>query len=832
MPFPNVTIQFAKDALPAVATWRQDVTSGSVVSFALSDNTGVNTYQWILWRPEGSGAGGAGIEPIDLGTASAANITVDIKGTYIVWCMVNAGAPDATIIRGGCAYLEAITDPDGLPLRLLGPQESNEDIFDAPIRQGWIKMLNRWLKTISGGAGGSLFHVRQIQSAYDPTGTTTSGANTWWTCAPITGFTVEDNATLLIQAVVSGKCAAKNVEVFARVTMDGNPLPTSIVGGSASYDGGPVDLTILCEDVLFTAGSHDFVLEISSSTTAVFSETYGSDHTQCARLVVMELGLDAGASGPPGPPGTPGTPGAPGTPGTPGVPGPPGPPGPSGSTEVADWDITKARYIFVDPVNGDDANIGYIDATPGTDFTGVDLSAISVKTTHRINEIRPPVGAGRMCVVLLAKNGTSPLGHASPGDGQGQEDRHLRSGYAKLYTRGSDLTNSAADQSQMGFVTSTAYAGGGATGEWTVGTVATTTYSDGTTIQLVGAAFPAGVNMAKYRLRAFGGGSTFYIPVRWSAIDSNDTDKLVAWIIPGSLSPGDKVWVEEPGVVLSGFQEAASYAQIDAPTAAWLAGVRLTTASFGCPDDPTRITSVTGVVTITASGVGYVAGRQDFYSEAGVVRAALQFGLVVGNIVFTGKHFECLYSVIAGGNASSIEADTIEIQTSSVQECSFARGERYFSLYNINSGLLTVAPNLSAGIGMLRPITAWSPGIVVQPAYAFAQIGFADMHNLRLVAEGGEPDSPAIILKAGQYTVLFDHGSGGATPVPGNGVRIEYDVGSTKFTPLTWDSLKTTGFEIEGLQKVLCKLTGAGYKEDMLPCPRGRVMQLPDNAPS
>ena len=503
--------------------------------------------------------------------------------------------------------------------------------------------------------------------------------------------------------------------------------------------------------------------------------------------------------------------------------------GTGGTSGIADWDITKVRYIFVDPINGVDTNIGYIDAAPGTDFTSTDLSAISVKTTHRINEIRPPVGAGRMCVVLIAANNGAPLDHLSPGDGLGMEDRHLRTGYAKLYARGSDLTNSAADQSQMGFVTS-AYAGGGATGEWTVGSV--TPGPDGTAIVLTGAMFPAGVDMARYRLRAYGGGGTFHIPVRWSAIDSDVVDTLIAWIVPGSLNPGDTVWVEEPGVILSSFQEAASYAQVDAPSAACIAGFRLTTASFGCPDDPTRITSATGVVAISASGTGYVYGRPNFYSEAGTIAANLQFGLVVGCLNFSGKHFESQYSVIAGGNASSIEADTLEIQTSSIQMCSFARGEKYFSLYNINSGLLTVAPTLLASIEVLRPITAWSPNVVVSPVYAFDQIHFRDIYNLRIVAEGSEPGIPAITLKAGQYTVLFDHGSGGATPVPGNGVRIEYDVAGTKFTPLTWASLQTTGFEIEGLQKVLCKLTGANYKEDMLPCPRGRVMQLPDNSPS
>ena len=76
-----------------------------------------------------------------------------------------------------------------------------------------------------------------------------------------------------------------------------------------------------------------------------------------------------------------------------------------GSTGVASWDITKCRYIFVDPINGDDSRLGYIDAAPGSTFTALQVLAVSVKTTHRINEIRPIVGAGRMCVVLIGANG-------------------------------------------------------------------------------------------------------------------------------------------------------------------------------------------------------------------------------------------------------------------------------------------------------------------------------------------------------------------------------------------------------------------------------------------
>jgi hypothetical protein len=140
-----------------------------------------------------------------------------------------------------------------------------------------------------------------------------------------------------------------------------------------------------------------------------------------------------------------------------------------------------------------------------------------------------------------------------------------------------------------------------------------------------------------------------------------------------------------------------------------------------------------------------------------------------------------------------------------------------------------VAAHGSAASAM-RGVTAWLPVIAVSDSSE--EFSFADMHNLLIIPEGNEPDSPAVLLKAGRYRVLFDHGDIAAPALTaGNGVRIEYDGSGTKSTPLTWAALQTTGFEIEGLQKVLCKMTGANYVEDMLPCPRGRVMQLPDGSP-
>ena len=78
---------------------------------------------------------------------------------------------------------------------------------------------------------------------------------------------------------------------------------------------------------------------------------------------------------------------------------------------------------------------------------------------------------------------------------------------------------------------------------------------------------------------------------------------------------------------------------------------------------------------------------------------------------------------------------------------------------------------------------------------------------------------------------MLVHGDVGALQLSGGtGVKINHNASGTVTQTISWDSLRTTGFEVEGGQKVVCLMTGANYFEDRLPCPRGRVMRLPDYA--
>ena len=177
MAFSSVTIQLSKNGDAGQSQWRQDLTLSNIITCSLSSTVGVSTYRWrIIGRPEGSGAGGGGPEPIALGNSASASFTVDQLGTYIVECLLNGGAPDATILTGGCAILESIHDPDGRALRLLGPFETDEDNSDPTVDQGQDKMLNRWLRTLAALdiGGGTLAAAYNLgMSAADQTLTLT-----------------------------------------------------------------------------------------------------------------------------------------------------------------------------------------------------------------------------------------------------------------------------------------------------------------------------------------------------------------------------------------------------------------------------------------------------------------------------------------------------------------------------------------------------------------------------------------------------------------------------------------------------------------------------------
>jgi len=708
MPFSSVTIQVRKDALPPTTTWRQDAAAGSVMSFALSDVTGVNSYQWMLWRPEGSASGGAGIEPISLGTSPTANITVDIKGTYIVWCMVNGGATDATIIRGGCSYLENITDPDGRPLRLIGPFETNEDQADPLIQQGIIKMLNRWFRKIAdGGGGGDAHDVKANSTDPDPALLDTKlkgGAN-------VTLATVTDGGVRKIQITASG-------------------------GG--------------------------------------------------------------------------------------------------GVGDVANWDRTLIRYFFLDGNAGDDANIGYIDAPPLSVFTPDRTTPVAIKTMGRLAAIIPPVGATRKYVVLCKPIAGGLVYDQMPGDNHGTIDRTAMVDYNCQIFRGSDLTNSTEDRIRLGLVT--AFPGTELDGSFLAFSSAAygANWPDITSITLAGAigSFPALTDMGSFRVRCEDptepGVTTAMGQGAWYHSDESENSSIFyVRLTQGTVNPGDKLWLENPGVLMFAHVEGQTTGSNNSVVET--AGVNVDNAYAGQWGNGAQYTCCEFA---HLSLFGQSSFNNFLADESGSANNT-GFGLYNPHGLSSGnaQNLEIRFSqLVVGGNVQASES--IELSHSQVWQPLTLSTPGQLSVYD-NDVLGQISPGQPPQI-LLAGMQASSFNIAVLTRPSEAPISpvlgigqcpdGARVKVWSLLDPFGQVfDSPLLALLTGHYEATIDFDGG---PLAGTGALLYFNVDlGVQFLSLTWDSLGVTGFEIVGAQRVLCSLTGQGYANDILPCPRGEPMQ-------
>ena len=543
--------------------------------------------------------------------------------------------------------------------------------------------------------------------------------------------------------------------------------------------------------------------------------------------------------------------------------------GPAGSNNSANWDITKVRYFFLDGDNGNDLHTGYIDDVPGTDFTarGAEVASVAIKTTSRLEEIRPMLGQGRMCVTLFKPRANFAVyDHSSPGDGLGREDRHLLSGYSLIHARGSDLTNSATDAAQLGFVRDTN--GPNIDGSYNINYVGA--FNDGgissviigidTSIvpvfqnnafqndafQLMGGGFPfADWNLPKYRIRVVTvGGSTFYGAIEWGLLTTYYVG-VTAWSVGGIIAPGDKLFLERPGAVLDSFRECISSEVSDNAPSVSAAGLQIGRMTVGCSDDPvtchySNILSLgAGVFDSNNGALSNVEFTGGYVREDGTTFLVTGYGISSRYINYTGNSIYLSYSnfsISATGHGVPncyIYGNGVAITSSSLQTSTIQGGAEGIVLDHFIYGSMIVTPKSSVKMDSGRLLTDWNGGIVISPDVinSEASVSFSDLHNLRWLKEDGAADLlyPGITLKAGLYKAFFDFddytfGKGGSIQV-GNGVLIEYDEANTQSTLLDYTSLLTTGFEVENGQKIVCRATGLGFNADLLPCPRGIVMQ-------
>jgi hypothetical protein len=438
----------------------------------------------------------------------------------------------------------------------------------------------------------------------------------------------------------------------------------------------------------------------------------------------------------------------------------------------------------------------------------------------------------------------APVGYddVTSGDGLGQDDRHLLADYQLIYTRGSDLTNSAADMAQQAFWVPPEVRGTGPTGDWAIESVSS--IPEGVSVALTGANFTDPTVLASYRARVHtAGGQTLYGAIRWGGIDSTATNVIVLWFVPGTVAPGDSVWIEQPAAFLNSAQEAASYVCPTSGAQSYFAGLRFTSLSLGCQDDEHALCRVCDIVVDgMCSGVGSITADGNFLAENGSSPLFSAMGLVVlgGLNISRAQEVHLHFSSLTDLLGNFITADVVDLSHSAARALSVAGGsggvvggnDGGISLSDLQYGSLVLRPTLAVSCSRLRGVGAWSPSIVVNPnqfstglGSSSAVVQFQDVH--KLTAAESEPSAPSITLLSGTYVVVFDHGDG-TTMTAGNGVRVEYAPdpgdGSQPYTAVSWGSLRTTGFEVVGGQKVVCRITGRGYEGDLLPCPRCKGM--------
>lgn len=204
---------------------------------------------------------------------------------------------------------------------------------------------------------------------------------------------------------------------------------------------------------------------------------------------------------------------------------------PSGSP---DWPLDIGRYFFIDPVLGDDANIGYIDAALGSTFTSAQVTAVAKATYAGFRAILPPSGNNRTAILLMLAGAYADL------------DFRGVSGYKYLLRRGSDGTNSTADRLTCGFVT--ALAGPNGDGSFTVAAASTVDL-----INISSGTFTAEPGILGYRIR-FTGNVTAALANIARPIYSNTGSSLVPEASTGTApAVGDTFFIERPGVVATGY---------------------------------------------------------------------------------------------------------------------------------------------------------------------------------------------------------------------------------------------------------------------------------------
>ena len=151
----TVQLTSTRNGVGAIIGYRQDLAAGDLVVIGLTSYVGVTAIQWeLLGRPSFSTAGGAGPEPINLGTGNTVSFNIDadvtgykMDGSYKVQATLNPGSPGETRVVAVLARVSGIDDPapwgaERIALRKPAAAEADDDTADALIDAGYAKQEN------------------------------------------------------------------------------------------------------------------------------------------------------------------------------------------------------------------------------------------------------------------------------------------------------------------------------------------------------------------------------------------------------------------------------------------------------------------------------------------------------------------------------------------------------------------------------------------------------------------------------------------------------------------------------------------------------------------
>ena len=207
----------------------------------------------------------------------------------------------------------------------------------------------------------------------------------------------------------------------------------------------------------------------------------------------------------------------------------------------ADWDITLCRYYLVDYDGGNDGNVGFIDAAPGSTLAPAGLA---LKTIDRLFFLLPRLGNGRMVKALIKNRAAGATYVNSNGVTPSDLSTAGLSGYSILHICGSsDLTNSAADQIAAGAIQGAV--GPGTNGVWTATAGATTT-----SLTVASGVIPAEPGVIGMRVR-FTGNVTPALANVCNNISASTSSTLTFGGTNTAPANGDTFTIEIPGVRLN-----------------------------------------------------------------------------------------------------------------------------------------------------------------------------------------------------------------------------------------------------------------------------------------